>query len=192
MTRTITTSARLRRDQITQQHLSVADAIAAEFSRRYRGLVDHEDIRQEARLALVSAADRVTEPSTAAAFLRACIKGHLAHYLRDRVRLVRVSRRAHETGREPLGHSSLDAVSPGTGRPYLEQLAAPAEQQEGRVHQLSELLDRLPAGEAAVLRLRYLQGLTVREAAAALAVSHATAHRMEQRAIGAARQLVEA
>ena len=69
------------------------------------------------------------------------------------MRLVRVSRREHEKGTCPLGHSSLDA--PAAGEHSL----------------LEQLVEQLPAAQATALRLTVLEGLSLRAAAAQLQIS---------------------
>jgi RNA polymerase sigma-B factor len=56
--------------------------------------------------------------------LRRCINGALQHHLRDRVRLVRISRREHEKGTWPLGHTSLDVPAAGESFLLEQQIAA--------------------------------------------------------------------
>jgi adenine-specific DNA-methyltransferase len=76
-----------------------------------------------ARNALVRSAPRCRTGEPNGPYLRRCINGALQHHLRDRVRLVRISRREHENGTWPLGHTSLDAPAAGESS-LLEQLAA--------------------------------------------------------------------
>jgi len=92
--------------------------------------------------------------------LRRCITGALQHHLRDRVRLVRISRREHEKGTWPLGHTSLDASA------------------AGELSLLEQLVEQLPAAQATALRLTVLEGLSLRAAAAQLQISPmAVSHR---------------
>ncbi|WP_083544291.1 sigma factor-like helix-turn-helix DNA-binding protein [Synechococcus sp. SynAce01] len=49
------------------------------------------------------------------------------------------------------------------------------------------MLDQLPANQAAVLRLHILEGLSIRQAAEAMGVSHTTAHRLERKALASLR-----
>ena len=74
-----------------------------------------------ARDALVCSAPRCRAGEPAGPYLRRCIAGALQHHLRDRVRLVRISRREHEKGPWPLGHTSPDAPAAGE-LSLLEQL----------------------------------------------------------------------
>jgi hypothetical protein len=76
-----------RRDALVRGHLPLADRIAAGFHRRYCGLVELDDLRQEARLELVRAASRAEGPRPEP-YLSRCIAGALRHYLRDRALLV--------------------------------------------------------------------------------------------------------
>ncbi|MFM9086657.1 MAG: sigma-70 family RNA polymerase sigma factor [Cyanobium sp.] len=128
-----------------------------------------------AREALVRSAPRCRAGEPAEPYLRRCITGALQHHLRDRVRLVRVSRREHEKGTCPLGHSSLDA--PAAGEHSL----------------LEQLVEQLPAAQAVALRLTVLEGLSLRAAAAQLQISPMAVQRAQKKALAALRlQLVGA
>ncbi len=96
-------SALKARDALVLEHLPLADAIASATARRQFPLVEREDLIQVAREALVRSAPRCRAGEPAAPYLRRCIAGALQHHLRDRVRLVRISRREHEKGTCPLG-----------------------------------------------------------------------------------------
>ena len=154
-----------RRDAVVQQFLSLADALARRFQRRFPDLIELDDARQVARYELIRAA-ACLKPGccTTAAYLKRRIHGALQHYLRDHGRLLRVSRREHEKGIHPLGHESLDTHGPDE-RPYLDHLASP--ESEAPVFESSEgaaeaLLERISANEAAILRLRVLEGQSLR------------------------------
>jgi RNA polymerase sigma-B factor len=127
---------------------------------------------------------------TSAAFLKQRIHGALQHYLRDHGRLVRVSRREHEKGIHPWGHQSLDAL--GTDeRPFLDNLASPASEEpaaEGLGLSAEALLEKLPAHEAAILRLRVLESRSVQSVAGELGVSVMTVSRHEKAALTALRE----
>ena len=88
-------SALRARDALVLEHLSLADALASATARRLFPLVEREDLIQVAREALVRSAPRCRAGEPAGPYLRRCIAGALQHHLRDRVRLVRVSRREH-------------------------------------------------------------------------------------------------
>ena len=109
------------RNALVLEHLPLADAIASATARRLFPLVEREDLIQVAREALVRSAPRCRAGEPAGPYLRRCIAGALQHHLRDRVRLVRISRREHEKGPWPLGHTSLDAPAAGE-LSLLEQL----------------------------------------------------------------------
>jgi RNA polymerase sigma factor (sigma-70 family) len=97
----------------------------------------------------------------------------------DHGRLVRVSRREHEKGLHPWGHLSLDDLaSPESEAPASEGLGVSAE----------ALLQRLPANEAAILRLRVLEGQSLRCFAGELGVSTMTVSRHEKAALAALRE----
>jgi RNA polymerase sigma-B factor len=169
--------------------LQAANEVARAFARRYRSLVEAADVHQEAAMAALLALPRCREGLDPAPFIRAHVRGHLAHYLRDKVRLVRVSRRAHERGGHALAHGSLDAPLGDGPLTMLDVIAAP----EGDApaigsDELEDLLESLPASQAAAVRLTILQGLTVRQAGEALGISHTSAHRHQRAGLQALRQ----
>jgi len=137
-------------------------------------LFAREDLIQFAREALVCSGPRCRAGEPAGPYLRRCITGALQHHLRDRFRLVRISRREHEKGTCPLGHTSLDAHAAGE-HSLLDQLAAPevelaiSESVNGLA--LEGLVEQLPAAQATALRLTVLEGLSLRAAAAQLHIS---------------------
>ena len=193
-------SALRARNALVLEHLPLADALAAAVARRLFPLVEREDLIQVAREALVRSAPRCRAGEPAGPYLRRCITGALQHHLRDRVRLVRISRREHEKGTCPLGHTSLDAPAAGESS-LLEQLAAPAAEPalEASVTgpALEQLVEQLPAAQATALRLTVLEGLSLRAAAAQLqispmAVSHRevrlATQRAQKKALAALRQ----
>jgi RNA polymerase sigma-B factor len=180
------------RNALVLEHLPLADAIASVMARRLFPLVEREDLIQVAREALVRSAPRCRAGEPAEPYLRRCITGALQHHLRDRVRLVRISRREHEKGTCPLGHISLDATS-SDGEPcMLDQLAAPeaepaiSEAMNGLA--LEQLVDQLPAAQATALRLTVLEGLSLRQAAERLEISAMSVQRAQKKAITALRQ----
>lgn len=113
------------RDALMLQHLPLANAIASVMARRLFPLVERDDLIQVAREALLRSVPRCKSGEPAEPNLRRCITGALQHHLRDRVRLVRISRRQHEKGTCPLGHVSLDVQVEGE-HSLLDQLEAPA------------------------------------------------------------------
>lgn len=148
--------------------------------------------RQVARYELIRAAACVKPGCcTTAAFLKRRIHGALQHYLRDYGRPVRVSRREHEKGIHPWGHQSLDAHD-ADERPFLDKLASPVSEEpaaaEGLGVSAEALLQRLPAHEAAILRLWVLQSRSLRSIAAELVVSVMTVNRHEKAALAALRE----
>ncbi len=181
-------SALRARDALVLEHLPLADSIAAAAARRLFPLVEREDLIQVAREALVRSAPRCRAGEPAAPYLRRCISGALQHHLRDRVRLVRVSRREHEKGTCPLAHFSLDASADGE-QSLLDQLAAPESLQAYGLSSeelaLEQLVDQLPARQATALRLTILEGLSLRAAAAQLEISTITVQRAQKKAIAA-------
>ena len=180
-------SALRARNALVLEHLPLADALASAAARRLFPLVEREDLIQVAREALVRSAPRCRAGEPAGPYLRRCITGALQHHLRDRVRLVRISRREHEKGTWPLGHSSLDAPVAGE-HSLLEQLAAPVTEPMLEASltgpALEQLVEQLPAAQATALRLTVLEGLSLRAAAAQLQISPmAVSHREVRLAI---------
>jgi RNA polymerase sigma-B factor len=182
------------RDALVLQHLPLADAIASAAAHRLFPLVERDDLLQVAREALVRSVPRCKSGEPAEPYLRRCIQGALHHHLRDRVRLVRISRREHEKGTCPLGHRSLDVSPASEGEEsLLDQLVAPAPPSpEGEALMLEQLVEQLPAGQAAALRLTVLEGLSLRAAGTQLGISAMTVQRAQQRAIAALRQQLDA
>jgi RNA polymerase sigma-B factor len=120
----ISRSALKARNALVLEHLPLADSIAAKVAWHFFPLVDREDLIQVAREALIRSAPSCRAGEPAAPYLRRCISGALQHHLRDRVRLVRVSRQVHEAGGCPLGQNSLDASTDGEPC-LLDPLASP-------------------------------------------------------------------
>ena len=177
----VSRSALRARDALVLEHLPLADALASAAARRLFPLVEREDLIQVAREALVRSAPHCRAGEPPAPYLRRCITGALQHHLRDRVRLMRISRREHEKGSYPLGHTSLDAPVAGE-HSLLEQLAAPAAEPALEPSlagpALEQLVEQLPAAQATALRLTVLEGLSLRAAAAQLQISPmAVSHR---------------
>jgi len=191
MTTTTPAAALAARDRIARRFMPEADALAGAMARRLRGLADLDDLKQEARIALLIAAARVTPGIDPLPYLRRSIAGALRRYVRDRVRLVRVPRRAHEAGGYPLGHASLDAPLGDSTLTLLDVLAAPEPEPETPrstlAAELARMVETLPAADAAALRLLVLEGRSLREAAAILGTSHMTASRRRNRAVDAIR-----
>lgn len=194
---TSTTRAALSaRDRIAIRYIHEADRLAASQARRLAGLVDPDDLQQEARLALLRAAARLDAGVDPLPYLRRSIAGGLRRYVRDRLRLVRVPRRIHEAGGVPLGHASLDApITPG-GPCHLDTLSAPVPTESGRslgalAAEALELVDKLPSAEAAALRLTVMEGRSIREAAALLCSPASTIQRKREAAIRSLRCALE-
>jgi len=180
-----------RRDAVVREILPLADALARHFQRRLPDLIELDDARQVARYELIRAA-ACLKPGccTSAAVLKQRIQGALQHSLRDHGRLVRISRREHEKGIHPRGHQSLDALG-ADERPYLDKLAAPereAPASEGLGVSAEALLQRLPANEAAILRLRVLESRSLRSIAGELGISPMTVSRHEKATLVALRE----
>ena len=187
-------SALRARDALVLEHLPLADAIASVAAQRLFPLVEREDLIQVAREALVRSAPRCRAGEPAGPYLRRCITGALQHHLRDRVRLVRISRREHEKGTCPLGHTSLDAQVDGE-HSLLDQLEAPAAElasgSDAKELAVEQLVEQLPAAQATALRLTLLEGLSLRAAGLKLGISAMAVQRAQKKAIAALRlQLV--
>ena len=183
------------RDRLARRYIPEADALARSMARKLRGLAELDDLQQEARVALLQAAARVQPGADPLPFIRCTIAGALRHYVRDRLRLVRVSRRAHEAGGHPLSHTSLDAPAIEGGPAFLDLLESPQSEESHRdalAAEIERITETLPAADAAALRLLVMEGQSVREAAAALGVSAMTASRRRDRAINAIREALEA
>ena len=179
------------RDRIARRYMPEADALALAMARRLRGLAEIDDLQQEARVALVQAAARVQPGTDPLHYIRATVTGALRRYVRDRVRLVRVSRRAHEAGGCPLGHASLDAPATEGGAAFIDLLAAPEPEEvaprDALAADVERMVETLPAADAAALRLLVMEGRSIREAAAILGTSPMTASRRRDRALDAIR-----
>jgi len=166
--------------------------LAWKFHRRYHDLVEAGDALGVAQLELVRACGRVTDPTTAPAYLKRCIQGALSHWLRDRALLVRLPAAAR--GEAPWTHQSLDQPLPGSGGSWLEALAAPESTEVVSALEpgLEALVEQLPTAQAAVLRLTVLEGLSLREAGRRLGISPMTVQRAQQKALAALREQVMA
>ncbi len=181
-----------QRNALVLAHLSLADSIGAATARRLFPLVERDDLIQVAREALVRSAPRCRPGEPAAPYLRRCITGALQHHLRDRVRLVRVSRREHEKGIHPLAHLSLD-LCPDGQHSLLELLPAPEPAFPASPAEdpgLEALVELLPAGQAAALRFTVLEGLSLRQAASRLGISATSVQRAQRRALASLRRHV--
>ena len=177
-----------QRDALVREHLALADRIAASFHRRYGDLVELDDLRQEARLALVRSASRAEGPRPEP-YLQRCIAGALRHHLRDRALLVRLPAKRRDAA--PWRHMSLDVPAPGEKESRLEQLVAPAqpeEREEVLAPQLEALLAGLPELQAQALRLTVLEGWSLRLAARHLGVTPSTVKRAQLRGLEWMRQ----
>ena len=172
------------RNALVLQHLPLADAIASVIARRLFPLVERDDLIQVAREALLRSVPRCKAGEPAEPYLRRCITGALQHHLRDRVRLVRISRRQHEKGTCPLGHVSLDVQIEGE-HSLLDQLAAPAAELASGFGAeelaLEQLVEQLPAAQATALRLTLLEGLSLRAAGLKLGISAMAVQRGTER-----------
>lgn len=188
------TNRQAKTDQLIIENLPLADRLGASAARRLCGLAEKDDLIQEARMALVLAARKCDEQREPTAYIIASIRGAIQHYVRDKVRMVRVSRREHEKSRPPFAHTSLDACLP-CGTPFVDLLTADpvtTDQADESPEELEALVEQLPAADAAALRLTLLQGMSLRQAGEALGVSVMTAQRRKERAVKAIREALQA
>lgn len=176
-----------------QQFRSLADAIAAGFQQRGGGVLELDDCRQVARMALWLACSRIEDPISAPAYISRCIRGALLHHARDLGRAIRVPRRVQEQGlcEIPMRLASLDAPLPSGEGALIDLIADQPPQAPSSSRcaaELEALLEQLPARQAAVLRLRHLQGRSCRETGRQLGISGMSVCRDEQRALAQLRQ----
>ncbi|MEA5416209.1 sigma-70 family RNA polymerase sigma factor [Synechococcus sp. BA-132 BA5] len=182
------------RDRLVHQFLPLAGALARRFHRRYHDLLEAGDALGVAQLELVRACGRVTDPTTAPAYLKRCIQGALAHWLRDRALLVRLPAAARSEA--TWKHQSLDQPLEGSGGSWLDAL--PTSQQASTATDdalepgLEALVEQLPTAQAAALRLTVLEGLSLREAGRRLGISPMTVQRAQQKALASLREQVTA
>lgn len=170
-------------DALFQQFLPLADSIARSLAAGSR-VIELDDARQVAQMQLWLSCRQVTEPASAAGYLRRCIKGALLHHLRDHGRLVRVPRRQHEKGGHPWSHQSLHAHLP-SGAIWIDQLEAPEQEQPPEAAGVAALLDRLPAAQAAIIRLSVLEGQSLRQIGRQLGMSVMSVQRRRQAGLAA-------
>jgi RNA polymerase sigma-B factor len=176
-------TTRSQADALFQQFLPLANSIAISIAVGSR-VLELEDARQVAQMQLWLSCRQVTEPASAAGYLRRCIKGALLHHLRDHGRLVRVPRRQHEKGGHPWSHQSLHAPLP-SGAIWIDQLEAPEQEQPPEGAGVEALLDRLPAGQAAIIRLSVLEGQSFRQIGQQLGMSAMSVQRRRQAGLAA-------
>ena len=128
-------------DALFGQFLPLANSIAISMATGSR-VLEVEDARQVAQMQLWLSCRQVTEPASAAGYLRRCIKGALLHHLRDHGRLVRVPRRQHEKGGHPWSHQSLHSPLP-SGAIWIDQLEAPEQPGQPGGVGIEALLDQI-------------------------------------------------
>jgi len=170
-------------DALFQQFLPLADSIARSLAAGSR-VLELEDARQVAQMQLWLSCRQVTDPASAPGYLRRCIRGALLHHLRYHGRLVRVPRRQHEKGGHAWSHQSLHAPLP-SGAIWIDQLEAPEQEQPPEGASVEALLDRLPAGQAAIIRLSVLEGQSLRQIGQKLGMSAMAVQRRRQAGLAA-------
>lgn len=182
-------SLRSPEQRLFAEHMPMADNIARRWAMTYAGLLEVDDAQQIARLALWRAIPRIKDQATAVAYLASCIRGDIRHWLRDRALMVRLPKSAPKD--TPWRHTSL-STPVADGQITLEDtIPAPPTPEPPNSEVVEALLDRLPAHQAAVLRLRVLQNLSGRAAARELAISNMTVSRWEKAALDALRPHVD-
>jgi RNA polymerase sigma-B factor len=167
------------RDALILEFLGLADGLARRFCRMWVGLVEPEEIQQEARLELVRAVDALDRRPSAGPYIQKRINGALAHWLRDRSRLVRVPRQHQEGKWVEVRHDSLDRPVGHDGETtFLDLLAQPeAPAEPVSTGELDDLLDQLPAHEAATVRLSLMEGRSLADVARDMGISRQAASR---------------
>lgn len=167
----ISCSALYCSNALVLQLLPLAYSFASTTARRLFNLVKRKDLVQVAREALAPSALRYRAGGRSGPYLCRCITGALLHHLSDRVRLVRISQRAHEKGVYRLGHSRLD-THVARQHSILNQLAAfavkPSLERCITLHVLEQLVVQFPATHATALRLALLKDLSLMASAALL------------------------
>lgn len=157
-------------------HLPLVDRCA----RRFRGWGEaHDDLVQAGRLGLLHAARRYDAARGVpfAAYAVPTVLGEMRHHLRDRSRVLRGPRGADQPVVEELAEGVVGDPAP----------AEAYEQVELRLVLLPQL-DLLPGPESAVIRLRFLDGLTQDAVAERLGVSQAQVSRLQARALARLRR----
>ncbi len=170
-------------DALFQQFLPLAESIARGLAAGSR-VLELEDARQVAQMQLWLSCRQVSDPASATGYLKRCIRGALLHHLRDHGRLVRVPRRQHEKGGHPWSHQSLHAPLP-SGAIWIDQLEAPEQPGQPCGEGIEALLDRLPAAQAAIIRLSVLEGQSLRQIGAKLGISPMSVQRRRQAGLAA-------
>jgi hypothetical protein len=87
-------------------------------------------------------------------------------------------------GGHPWSHQSLHAPLP-SGAIWIDQLEAPEQEQLREGAGVEALLDRLPAGQAAIIRLSVLEGQSLRQIGHQLGMSAMSVQRHRQRGLAA-------
>jgi len=135
------------------------------------GRADAEDVAQDALLLAFKALSSIEDPTRFAAWLMAVTRNRALRYRRRK--------RTHEAGRVPFDVLLLETMG------ALSQPLLGAQETEEEVQQL---LDRLPADYALVLRLRFLDAVPLKRIAAFLGVPLSTVKWRVHRGKALARQ----
>ncbi len=117
----------------------------------------------------------------------------MLHHARDLGRTIRVSRREQEKPSTSYRWvlTSLDQLLPGGEVTLLDLVvdrASEASKESEAFAELVVVLDQLPAKQAAVLRLRHLNGLGCRQASLQLGISRSSVSRVEHLPLAQLRQ----
>jgi RNA polymerase sigma-B factor len=184
-------------DQIVRDlvigYLPVIDRLATRTAIRSRFVEYTDDLKQVAREALVKAAVRLVDRGITGSpdnFLLLTAAGAMKHFIRDRVRIVRLPRQQHEAGTTGFSHTSLDQELPCGGT-----LLDTVEGRDGSpldAAMRQELLDAIATladGEADAIRLTFLAGYSLREAGERMGVSRQTVLRLQEAGLAKLRQV---
>jgi RNA polymerase sigma-70 factor (ECF subfamily) len=148
----------------------VWDGLAVRVPARFRGVVDADDVRQEARLRLYRSG--VEFAGRSAAEQECYERRSLASALRDSLRFLNRARRRADRVGSPVEDMASDWTSPSGRVSRNEEL--------GR---LAEALAALPGDQRTAVTLHHLQGYSLSETAEAMGRSFASVAGLLRRAL---------
>jgi len=176
-------------------YLPVIDRLATRTAIRSKFVEYTDDLKQVAREALVRAAVRLVDRGITGSpdnFLLLTAAGAMKHFIRDRIRIVRLPRQQHEAGTTSFSHTSLDQQLPHGGT-LLDSVESPGGSPlDAALRQ--ELLDAIATlsdGQADAIRLTFFAGYSLREAAERMGVSRQTVLRLRDSGLAKLRPLFE-
>jgi RNA polymerase sigma-B factor len=175
-------------------YLPVIDRLATRTAIRSRFIEYTDDLKQVAREALVKAAVRLVDRGITQSpdnFLLLTAAGAMKHFIRDRVRIVRLPRQQHEAGTTSFGHTSLDQPLPNGGGTLLNTVESPGGSplDAAMRQELLDAIATLADGEADAIRLTFLAGYSLREAGERMGVSRMTVLRLQEAGLAKLRQV---